>query len=190
MARWTILVLGCGAAGVARAGAEKVSVSLGVAAMAGTATAEGPSGSYGAAGGGFVGFRVAPPIEVWVGAREGLVSGGTRVLGAVDLGARLYAGESAFLYGGLAHHHETPWASFQGDPVGATFGVSEGITHRSGFEVGAGWSWALPAVTTTGVATSLAAHAVILPDAGGPVVYGLIEQRFTVQLGRPKEVEG
>lgn len=53
-----------------------------------------------------------------------------------------------FLWLGLSHAHETPFADIEQDPTGTLIGESAaGVHHRGGVEGGAGVSFAIPRAT-------------------------------------------
>lgn len=115
--------------------------------------------------------------------REGVATSELRTLGGIFIGGQGFLGKGWALRGGFAHHHETPWEAFQAEPLGSLAGVSEGITHRSGFELGGSWSGSL---SKLGIGDWLGimfdSSATVLPDAGGPPVYLSLEMLFTVRV--------
>ena len=161
----------------------RVAVSVGYAGMAGPPAATGERVSAGASGAAYLSFRVLDRLALDVGGREGVASGDLRVLGAVQVAARYSVSDLVYLRGGFVHHHETPWDAFQEDPVMAALGSSDGIRHRSGVDGGLGLRFALPSASAP-VSTSLEVSAMFFPDTDGPRVYGVLQQLFTIDLGR------
>lgn len=115
--------------------------------------------------------------------REGVATSDLRTLGGIFIGGQGFLGEHVALRGGFAHHHETPWEAFKDEPFASFAGVSRGITHRSGFELGGSWSGGL---SKLGIGDWLGVmfdgSATVLPDAGGPPVYVGLEMLFTVRV--------
>lgn len=96
-------------------------------------------GSGGGSGGIAATWFPVGRLGVNAGVREGLWAFPTRTVGEIDAGIRWRASPSIDLLLGFVHHHETPWATFRGDPLGTTAGVARGIDHRSGGQVGLSW---------------------------------------------------
>jgi len=74
---------------------------------------------------------------------EGLDPGGS--IGAIFVGARGALSPTSFWRAGFAHHHGVTWPTLQAEPFGAIAGTSDGIDHRTGFGIGAGWRGSLHA---------------------------------------------
>jgi hypothetical protein len=69
-------------------------------------------------------------------------------------------------------------------PVASLLGAGEGIRHRTGGSLGAGYAWSLPAVSTAGVQYAVWLSAMAFPDPLGPHVYGVLEHQFTLDFGK------
>ena len=115
------------------------------------------SGHEGTAAMGHIGaYR---PVTSWLAIEaqggEGGVAGsrdpdGGMTLGHFALGTRVGPQRTAmpvrpFLWLGLSHAHETPFADIRRDPMATTIGDSSaGVSHRGGAEAGAGITFAIP----------------------------------------------
>lgn len=165
-----------GAAHAAEQG--QITLSMGTAALAGE------TASVGIAGSSMLGFAISDRTRILVGGREGLATGAPRVVGSVNVAVATDLSDHWYLRGGFVHHHETPWAEFTADPLGSLVGAGEGIEHRSGGDLGLGYVWHLPAVSTSGVHYGIWLSAVAFPDAGGPHVYGVLEHEITLDFGK------
>ncbi len=91
------------------------------------------------AGGGVDGraWIAGPRVGLEVGAREVLATAAPRTVGAIFAGARVALGDGPlFARVAFAHHHETPIAVLEAQPVAAVAGTAAGIDHRTGAEVG------------------------------------------------------
>jgi hypothetical protein len=122
------------------------------------------------------------------GGREGVASSELRTVGAIFIGGHLRLGEAGgYTRGGFAHHHETPWATFKQGPLQSLLGVSEGITHRSGLELGGGLRRPVASERLGGWLGYLLDGSVSwLPDAGGPRAYISLEALVTIRLATPQ----
>lgn len=93
--------------------------------------------------GGFVVGRAVfqfPKFSVDLAYREGYLHKDPRMLGGIFFGARHWIGENGwYVREGVAHHHETPMSIMKANPVAATIGASDGITHRTGLELAGGF---------------------------------------------------
>lgn len=115
--------------------------------------------------------------------REGYAGGPARTLGSIFVGGRV--GERMYARGGFAHHHETPWDVFLAAPGASLAGTGEGITHRSGLELGAGVDLTvLGPVFDERVGFVLDLSVAVLPDAKGPRAYVLLEQAWSIDVLR------
>lgn len=182
-----MLALLLGAARAADPWAPPVWFIAGVGAEVGLADA--PGGGGGVNGG--VGVSLAPSARDAVGLearlREGWVSGETRQIGGIGFIVRYPSRPGPYGFVGFAHHHESAIADALARPVATALGIDDAITHRTGFEVGAGWDFPSPQPDDPVLARVLpraALTAVVLPDRGGPPVYVLLEGGFRVGVGR------
>lgn len=168
--------------GVAYAnGAERLSLSLGMAGVGGAPD------SVGALGAGYLSVRLTNALYMDVGGRLGLLAGPFREVTGINVAGRARFGEHVFGRFGLVHQHETPWADYVASPISHTIGSGDGIGHRSGLDAGLGWQWTLPAVSTSAAHVSVAAIGSWFPDDHGPHLYGILETLLTIDLGKPAD---
>jgi hypothetical protein len=164
------------AAGVSLAGSEVVAPELTFGLGFGGGLGAGGAASPGS-GGGSAGVAAAwfPTRRVGInlGVREGLWSSDLRFVGQISVGARWRAARSLDVFGGFVHHHETPWAAAVDDPLGALVGVSDGIRHRSGVELGVSRGWTVAEVEGFSAVFRVDAAASVLAGQG-PLVYGQV----------------
>ena len=138
-------------------------------------------GGSGAGVAGRVIYNPSPRLGVEVGTREAVVVPNDRVTGTILVLGRYKFGP-AYLAAGFAHSHETPLELAKAQPVAATFGGLEGIEHRSGFEVGAGFDAPLSMIGDRwGVTGALTMTA--FPDAVGTPLYANAELGLSFDVG-------
>ncbi len=98
-----------------------------------------------------------------------------RLMTYVSIGAKagFDVAPGVWTYGrlSLSHQHEETLLVVEEDPVGALFGIGDGIRHRGGGEVGVGAMFDLVRVDDTEVFVSAEVSAVIFPDSRGPHIY-------------------
>jgi hypothetical protein len=151
----------------------------------------GPGGITGApSAGGFLSGRVTVHGEraaFEAAAREGLLTEDARLSGALFFGARLTPSQTAHWRIGFAHNHETPLDVFDADPVGSILGSADGIRHRSGLELGGGFSLPI-SYEDTALADRFALHVdagvSVLFDDSGPPVYAYLEIGGNIGVGQ------
>lgn len=171
------------------AGGERpFSVTAGLGAVAGPATAQGVS----AGGNGFarlVAGRGALALDV--GGRTGIIANDLREATTISAGLRWAPriGERRLAYTrlGFVHNHETPWDVLMADPFGSAIGSGEGIRHRSGAELALGGRATLLPHETDGRWSAFAELSVQgFPDDGGPHVYGGVDTGVAYAFGRAR----
>jgi hypothetical protein len=82
-----------------------------------------------------VGYRFADLVAIDGLGRVGYGTVDQRILTYLSLGATLYGrvvGVRPYARAALVHQHEEPFPAVRADPLGALFGVGDGIRHRSG----------------------------------------------------------
>ncbi len=138
-------------------------------------------GSGGGSGGVAATWFPIGRLGINAGVREGVWASPTRTLGEIDAGIRYRASPAIDVIAGFVHYHETPWADFLGDPIGATAGVASGIDHRSGGQLGLSWGTGLfdspnlrGVLRVDGTATVLAGV--------GPLAYGQVNAGFWLEV--------
>ena len=124
-----------------------------------------------------LGMRFEEVVAIDALTRLGYAMVDQRVLTYISLGATLYPVKLAngrarpFARLSLVHQHEEPMSALRHDPVGALFGVGDGIRHRGGF----GSSLGMDVVVAKGKAADLLLGADVngtwFPDPRGPAVY-------------------
>lgn len=157
---------------------ERLSLATGVAGAGATTGA-------GLLGAGYLGVRLADRVYFDVGARPGVLGGPARIVTGIHFATRWFVSAPVFVRAGFVHQHETPLDDFVEEPLGVIAGASARIGHRSGADLGLGYRWTMPAVSTSGVHLSVSASSVWLPDRDGPHFYGVLESLVTVDLGKP-----
>jgi hypothetical protein len=128
------------------------------------------------------------PVGLDLSGREGVATNDTRTVGTVEVMARWMPRGPLYLKGGFAHHHETPIALAQENPVMVTLGSAPGIRHRTGLGASVGVDLNIPERTLDdrlGIAFELSVS--VLPDANGPPVYVFLEQAWTLDVGKLRE---
>lgn len=183
------LLLGIALSDEARAGdlgRYRFGIEAGLGGGGGAPGVDGPS-SIGGFGVGRL-LVAAPKVAFELGGREGMLTGDARSVGGLLVGARLAAWGTSYARLGFAHHHEVPLDVVKEQPVLASLGSAQGIRHRSGLELAVGGRLPLEEAMLgdrLGVAGDVSV--VVLPDPQGPVVYGFLELRGTLGLGRPRD---
>ena len=128
------------------------------------------------------------PVGIELSNKEGIFAGDTRVLGGLELCARIAPKSGPwFIDAGFAHNHETPYETALENPIYAMIGSASGIRHRTGFVAGFGVDAMIPERTLgdrLGVQVALTVAA--FPDRSGPPVYVMLEQGFTFDIGKPR----
>lgn len=118
--------------------------------------------------------------------RELVAGDPARSVGGLGFDARWPAGPGPHALLGFAHHHEAPLADARAAPIANALGILESITHRTGFEVGAGWDGG-PVYTETAFLSRLRPTAqvqvVVLPATGEPLVYAYGSFGIALALG-------
>lgn len=112
------------------------------------------------------------------GVREVLISEPVRNIGNIRVLVQYPTGTGPHVQVGFSHSHESLIDDYLAHPVAVTAGVHETLTHRTGFEVGAGWDFAPPFPkhrVTAGLRPTAAVNALVYPDHGGPHAYVLAE---------------
>lgn len=166
-------------------GADRVSLSLGLAGFGAAPTTAGALGSA------YVSLRATDAVYFDVGGRTGLLGGPLREVTGVSVGGRVLLGRVVFLRADLVHQHETPWDAFVEAPVMNMLGSGPSIGHRSGLDGGVGLRKVLdPGPHLAGISVSAAALATWFPDPNGPRLYGVLEALVTLDLGRRAVDEG
>jgi hypothetical protein len=121
-------------------------------------------------------------------AREGLFTDDTRVVGALFFGARATLPAGAHFRGGFAHNHEVPWAVLQDEPIGSVLGSATGIRHRSGVELGLGYSyWFDDAWLGDRLSIYADGASSLLFDDKGPLVYAWLEGGVSIAVGARRD---
>ncbi len=116
--------------------------------------------------------------------REFVTNFDERHVSSIGVLVRWPADDGPFALAGGAHHHELPWTTWLSDPGGSIAAVRPDITHRTGFELGAGWDFAPFAPDSPEARRwrpSLQVSAMVLPDTEGALVYAMA--RFSIRLG-------
>ncbi|MCB9682207.1 MAG: hypothetical protein H6733_12140 [Alphaproteobacteria bacterium] len=171
-ARGGLIALGLMTVGPAASAAEPVNVGGTVAIeLAGIA---GPG-----AGGGVASARLLLDLpwlsaEVWAG--EGYLAGVDRQAGRLGVGLRRYLWQGSYVRAGFAHAHEVPVDTFARHVAGSLAGTHDGILHRSGVELGAGWAIE---VARTGPRVGWA----VTVDVSGQLYPGPVRPLGTAQIG-------
>jgi hypothetical protein len=99
-----------------------------------------------------------------------------RTLLTLQLGAQLWGRlgpTRPYVRVAVEHQHEEPVTSVRNDPVGALFGVGDGIRHRAGGDFAVGIDVPLHHGPALDVFATVEAVADWFPDPRGPSVYAL-----------------
>ena len=144
---------------------------------------EGGAGVTGGLGFGF-GEDLSKGVGLELQVRELLQPSDDRHVSSIGVIVRFPADDGPWIGLGGTHHHELPWSLYKEDPVDAALATHVDITHRTGFEVAAGWDFA-PTAPNSPVASrfrpALQASVAFLPGTDGPLIYGIL--RATMRLG-------
>lgn len=168
-------------------------LSAALAASSAPVTVMGGLGGVGAAGdGGVVGVAHLVVnlgrFGLEAGGREGWAFAESRELGNIFLGARYYLPGDFHLRLAFSHNHEVPQLILLADPIGSISGTADGIRHRSGVELGVGWTYRaegrLPFRGLDWLGAWTEASVQLFPDAQGPQAYLLVEYGLSFDLGR------
>ena len=120
--------------------------------------------------------------------KQGWAFADGRELGNIFLGARYHLPRDFHLRVAFSHNHEVPGDVLFADPVGSLSGTASGIRHRSGVEVGVGWSYRnvgrLPFDWLDWLGAWTEASVQLFPDASGPRAYVLLEYGLSFDVGR------
>lgn len=134
-----------------------------------------------------LGLRLLPVVPELT-LREGVAAVGTsemRQVGTVAAGARFLLPSLPILVPSLriafSHQHEAPWSIFVAQPMATLFGTGAGITHRTGFEAGAGLELRLDPKGIVSIWTQ--ANALVYPGSKGPPVTVVIEGGIAFSAG-------
>ncbi len=168
-------------------------LSTALAAPAAPVTLMGGIGGLGTAGdGGFVGIGHLTVnlgrFSLEAGGREGWAFAESREMGNIFLGARYHLPRDFHVRLAFTHNHEVPEAVLLEDPVGSLSGTAEGIRHRSGAELGVGWSYRntgrLPFDWLDWLGAWTEVSLQLYPDKLGPQAYVLVEYGLLFDIGR------
>jgi hypothetical protein len=171
---------------VAEAPAFRVWLDGGLLAAGGFGTVDGVEGAPGLSGGVGVAFGANPSRSagLLLQVREFVTNLDERHVSSIGVLVRWPADDGPYLLGGGAHHHELPWTTWLSDPGGSIAAVRPDITHRTGFELGAGWDFAPFAPESREARRwrpTVQVSAAVLPDTDGALVYAMA--RFSMRLG-------
>jgi hypothetical protein len=122
-------------------------------------------------------------------ARELYVTEDAREVGVIDLQIRYPSGVGPYVGLGFEHHHEATLDRFLGHAPGVIAGTDAGITHRSGFEVTGGWSFATiwPGQGfVERISPFLETSVGVMPDDHRPNVYVFLDLGIHVGVGKVK----
>ncbi len=173
----------------AHAAPPEYPVWLGGFADVGASTSPGVGGGFGALAGVMIGKGDNHNLALEGRVGEGLYASDVRTVGNIDFDVR-YPGDSGpFVYLGFAHHHELSLDEALTHPVGAIAATYSGITHRTGFELGAGWDMATPFPKSSfgaRIRPTVRVNAVVLPDGVSPSVYVVGNIGILLGVGRPR----
>lgn len=184
----------------ARAGTPEHPVWLGGMVDFGAGVGESDSSGPGGGFQGFIGAEVGRVPSRSFGLEGRIGEGGwggasagqtipLRMVGNIDVDVRYPAGSGPFAFVGFAHHHELPADDAVDHVGGAIAATYKGITHRTGFELGAGWDVAAPfpdSAFGSRIRPTARLNVVILPDGVAPPVYLVGNLGLTVGLGKAR----
>ncbi len=131
-----------------------------------------------------LGLRLAPVVpEVTI--REGIGRDPTHHITSIAAGARFLMPALGILRANVrvafSHQHELPFPKLLDDPAAAIFGVHPAMTHRTGFETGAGLDLKLDPKGHIGLFGQV--NAIFLPGSEGPPFYVLGELGVSFAVG-------
>jgi len=121
-----------------------------------------------------VGYRIEDFFSVTFAGRLGYAPIDERLLTSLLLGVELWGRWGALRPHALlaaAHNHEEPQQAFRANPIGAAFGVGDGIRHRAGAHAGLGLDIALQSHGDGQVYLSVESGVTWFPDDRGPPLY-------------------
>lgn len=131
-----------------------------------------------------LGADPAKGVGLLLQVRELLQPSDDRHLSSIGIIARYPADDGPWIGLGGTHNHELPWSLYKEDPVGGALATHLKITHRTGFEVAAGWDFA-PTAPQSEIASrfrpAVQLSVAMLPGTDGPLIYGIL--RATMRLG-------
>jgi hypothetical protein len=170
----------------AEAPAFRVWLDGGIVGVGGFGNIENAEAAPGITGGVGVALGKDPSqsVGVLLQEREFVTNLDERHVSSIGVLVRWPADDGPFLLAGGAHHHELPWTTWLEDPGGSIAAVRPDITHRPGFEVGAGWDFAPSAPDSPAARRwrpSLQVSTMVLPGTEGALVYAMA--RFSIRLG-------
>jgi hypothetical protein len=114
--------------------------------------------------------------------REGYWAADPRFVGQIGFAPRWRASRSVDAWLGFVHHHETPIAVVEDNPVGSIAGVAEGIHHRSGADLAVSYGFPLEQPGKTQAVGRFDLSTSIFPDAGGPLIYGQLWLTLSLEV--------
>lgn len=137
MALFLVMATAPLAAPEARAGEVQLAVGL-----SGQGTSWSGRGDGSGSGTLRLGYRFLDLAGIYLLGRLGYGAVDDRLLVSLSAGAQVWGRLGAlrpYARLGLLHNHEEPWPAVRHQPAGALLGVGDGIRHRTGLEVGAGF---------------------------------------------------
>ena len=154
----------------ARAEAAEIQVATGPGAQGSTWRGDGALSSSLK-----LGVRFMDLVAIDALTRLGYAAVDDRVLTYLSLGGTIYGriGTRVRPFGRLAlvHQHEEPTSSVRHDPVGAVFGVGDGIRHRGGFGSSVGVDVVVVKGQKAAFNVGADANGTWFPDPRGPAIY-------------------
>ncbi len=161
-------------------------VTLGVSGS-GTMTSAAEGGGY---AGLWVSTRILPWLAPELGIREGLVEGEPRLLTDISAGVRFLVPvreATASFRVAFAHQHEIGWGSAHHQMGATVFGAADGMSHRTGVELGSWFEVPVsprkPEAPAHRLRPFMGVSVLLFPDDGGPHAYVLVEGGLQVGLG-------
>lgn len=121
-----------------------------------------------------LGLRFKGIVSIDALTRLGYASVDDRVLTYLSLGSTLYARlgiARPYVRLALVHQHEEPTSAYRHDPVGALFGVGDGIRHRGGFGSSLGLDLVVAKMQRAELVVGADANGTWFPDPRGPNLY-------------------
>lgn len=121
-----------------------------------------------------LGLRFKEVIAIDALTRLGYASVDERVLTYLSLGTTLYGRVGIarpYVRAALVHQHEEPTSAYRHDPVGALFGVGDGIRHRGGFGSSVGVDFVVAKGQRANFIVGADANGTWFPDPRGPSFY-------------------
>lgn len=118
---------------------------------------------------------------------EAVYASDVRTVGNVNFDVRFPAGSGPWAFVGFAHHHELAIDQAIAHPGGAIAATYGGITHRTGFELGAGWDVA-PLFPNSSfgsrVRPTVRLGVTVLPDGVPPPLYVTASAGVLLGIGK------